>query len=487
VRAIIVFLAAVALCCPGILLSASWMDYVSTQDEQAAWASTVRGVIRGKTGIAVMQASASESYNFQPLLHSLAAVKGTRDLILPVGGLGSGRRADVVDSYIRMIRYDGGKRWRRLIHQQTREVAARFPGQHVYWQVGNEINSWHFGTSLSGWTDSDEDVSYDPIENIRMLQWDDPDERSQRKEERKQSKNQLKKFNRNNSDVISLYVEYFLAPTAEAIMDARAGGADFGERIKIVLGTIANSHNARAQTWLDSLLNYRIKGEFAPKLAGRKVSEVVDIIALHYMVSSPGPDWHSALRKMYGNWLGNGSITGIWSTEEIGKKRAMSNLGGASAISVLSRYTSLWNELGIDPSQGRVNFWGWNLGNAGTRADDAMQTLMRLVGDTPLTSVAEGDVILQSGGKPESYFFKTAKGQLVLVQFSANQRKSSVFNGFKTPWVGEPPSGITLIVFSASGQHEPEHEVTLENGWLTVSTPAVLSPRDAIMVVVDRD
>ena len=485
-RLVVSLLVILAVSFPGTVVSSSWQDYVSAQDEEVVWANTVRGVIRGKSGMAALQRSAGETYDFQPLLQSLATVTDTKDLILPVGGLGSGRRQDLVDNYIRMIRFDNGERWRRLVLEQTTAVAARFLQRDVYWQIGNEINSWHYGATMSSWADSDETVIGDPLEDIHRMKWDDPDERTQRKEERKQSRNLLKKLKRNNSDVIPLYVEYFLAPTAQAIIEAREHKPEYGSRIKIILGTIANSHSARAQSWLDNLLNYRIRGEFAAQLAGRRVSDVVDIIALHYMVSSPGPEWRDALRSLYGGWLGSGSISGIWSTEEIGKKRATSNHGGAAAISVLSRYIDLWHELGVNPSQGRVNFWGWNLGDSGTRAGDAMHALMSLVGDTQLTPLPEGEVSLYSTGDFEPYFFKTTQGKLVLVQFTADKGRRSSFNGFQIKWGDEGEPRVRAIVFGAGGQAEIEAEVKVENGLLTVNTPAVLSTREVILVIVDH-
>ncbi len=441
---------------------------------------------RGETGFAVLKASTGQTYDFQPLLQSLAAVTNTKDLILPVGGLGSGRRADLVDNYMRMIRYDKGERWRRLVFEQTTAVAARFPQRQVYWQIGNEINSWHYVETMSSWVGSEEIVTRDPIDDIRLMQKKDRGDRTQRRQENKQFKHQLKKLKRNNDDVISLYAEYFLAPTAQAIINARKQNPAYENRIKIVLGTLANAHNERAISWLESLLNYRIRGDYSAQLAGRKVSEFVDVIALHYMVSSPGPEWRTALRDLYGRWLGKGSIRGIWSTEEIGRKRALAGAGGSTAISVLSRYTDLWHELGITPCQGRVNFWGWNLGDSGTQAGDAMQTLMGLVGDTQLIPMNEGEVVLQSTGDFEPYFFKTTQGKIVIVEFAKDKNRHFSFRGFQTKWPGESKPKVKVIVFGQHGQDEIKADLKLEDGLLTVSTADELSSRDVILVIVDR-
>ena len=154
---------------------------------------------------------------------------------------------------------------------------------------------------------------------------------------------------------------------------------------------------------------------------------------------------------------------------------------------MLSRYTDLWNELGIDPLQGRVNFWGWNLCDSGTRAGDAMQTLMKLVGDTQLTPMPEGEITLHSTGDYESYFFQTTQGKLVIVQFAANKKSRFSFQGFQTKWQGEREPRVEVIVFNERGQDKLEPELKLANGLLTVSTADVLSTRDVILVVVDCD
>ncbi len=486
-RVTISLLVIMAVSFPGIVMSSSWNDYLSSQDDEVDWAKTVRGVARGETGLAVLKGSGSETYNFQPLLQSLATVTSTKDLIVPVGGLGSGRREDLVDNYMRMIRYDTGQRWRRLIFEQTMAVATRFPQRQVYWQIGNEVNSWHYVETISSWVDSDEIVSRDPLEDIRLMQREDPAEKTRRRQESKEIKRQLKKtIGRNNSDVIPLYVEYFLAPAAQAIINARKQKPEYENRIKIVLGTIANSHNEHARSWLEDLLNYRIRGDYSTQLAGRKVSDVVDIIALNYMASSWGPEWRTAMRGLYGEWLGKGRIRGIWSTEEIGRKRATGGVGGATAISVLSRYLDLWHELGINPCQGRVNFWGWNLGDKETQAGDAMQTLMGLVGDTQLIPMNEGEVVLRSTGDYEPYFFKTNQGKMVIVAFAADKKRSFRFRGFHTKWQGEKEPQVKVIVFGQHGQNELEPELTLKNGLLTVSTRDVLSRGDVILVIVDR-
>ena len=472
---------------PGIVVSSTWQDYLSTQDGEADWANTVRGAARGKTGLAILKGSTGETYNFLPLLESLEKVTSTKDLIMPIGGLGSGRRQDLMDNYMRMIRYDDGKRWRRLVSEQVTAVAARFPQRDAYWQIGNEINSWHFVESMSPWKDSTEIVSNDPIEDIRLMERGSKDERKSRREDRKKSKGNLKKLKRNNSIVIPLYVEYFLAPTALAIMDARKQAPESAGRIKIVLGSIANSHSGKARSWLESLLNYEIRGDYAEQLAGMKVSEVINIVALHYMVSGPGSKWRDAFPETYGQWMGKGSINGIWSTEEIGRKRATAGLGGATAIIVLARYTDLWHELGINPQQGRANFWGWKLGDRGTRAGEAMQTLTSLIGDTSLIPNHDQEINWNSTGNYESYIFKTTQDKLVLVQFAADKSSHFGFHGFQTKWNGEGEPRVKVIVFGQRGQQELEPEIILESGILTVNTSNNVSPRDVVLIIVDRD
>jgi len=486
-KSILILLLSMAVSAPcAEVPQATWEDYLSTQDGEAEWANTVRGMSRGNSGTGVLRVSTSEAFNFQPLLQSVAQVTGTKDLILPVGGLGSGRRVDIVDNYMRLIRYDNGERWRRLVFEQTTVVAKSSPQRQIYWQIGNEINSWHFLETLEPWLDSDEVVTRDPVEDNRRVRKEDEAERTQRRQKHEKFRRQSKRIERINLDEISLYVEYFLAPTAQAIINARKQDPAYDSRTKIVLGTIANSRNEQARIWLDTLLDYQIRGDYSSQLAGRKVSDVVDIIALHYMASSWGPEWRTSMRGLYEKWLGKGSIRGIWVTEEIGRKRAVAGVGGATAISVLSRYMDLWNELGIDPSQGRVNFWGWNMGDKGTQGSDAMQTFSGLVGDTQLISMAEGEVTLQSTGDYESHIFKTSNEKLLIVAYASEKQGGFRFRGFKTKWNGEKEPQVEVIVFGQQGQTRLEPELTLKNGMLTVSTKDKLTSRDVILVIVDR-
>ena len=130
-----------------------------------------------------------------------------------------------------------------------------------------------------------------------------------------------------------------------------------GVDIPVALGSIAGAYNPNNRKWLDDILSYKITGTYAPTLAGKKVSDIIEIITIHYLVSSDD-DWENSLNGIWDKWIGVGSVRGLWSTEELGKKAGSDGEGAEVAVRVFARYNSWWIKRGIDSEKGLVSFWG---------------------------------------------------------------------------------------------------------------------------------
>ena len=129
-----------------------WTAYFGTQDRVATWTNLVRGIGRGRTGIALSRLpldSLADVPGFAFLLGEIEQVIATRDLIIPVGGLGSGITKARIDGYMEVLKPNDATRWSELVYAQAMAV-GRLPNarDRVYWQIGNEINTKKMGQAL---------------------------------------------------------------------------------------------------------------------------------------------------------------------------------------------------------------------------------------------------------------------------------------------------------------------------------------------------
>jgi hypothetical protein len=352
----------------GSIKPVPWTAYFSTQDRFADWASAVRGIGRGQTGLPNSKvAPYIQDLSTAPLL--------SKKILLPVGGLDSGRGQAQVEAFLNQVKRDRAKTWKKIVYDQAIAL-TKVPGgsSRIAWQIGNEINSKKMAENIHDW-------AKDGKENLSP----------------------------NDESIIPYYVEYYLAPTVEAIRKASQDSLGSDNRILIVLGSIANAYNPNSRLWLDRLLKYRVKGTYAKSLADRSVAELVNIIAVHYLVSSVDESWQPALDDLWNRWIGKGRVVGLWSTEELGKKRAMNGEGASTTLKVAARYLHWWGVRGIQPEAGRVSFWGWRLsGNPGTSGNDGMQSLYKFLGDSPVREINKG-LDVESERPMETYLFQSVK------------------------------------------------------------------------------
>lgn len=278
-------------------------------------------------------------------LASIAATLAERDIIMQIGGMGSAKRDgddpgtvnELFRDYMDSVIMDDGAEWRENVKSRAIEVANIVPDdRNLYWQIGNEINS-------SSYSD-----------NIQLY------------------------FNDSSVATIPVYVEYFLAPTLQALQEAAQAS---GKPVKAALGSVANFSSDSSRDFLNSLMNYQIEGNMAPALAGRQVAELVQLITLHYHMNTGTPEdpeaWRTALEELTATWV-NGAVEGVWTTEEVGIIAAQEGAGAGTALRVMSRYLHWISDNRYTNTQSAFFFFGTTDGPQGQRIDDVMDQVRNL-------------------------------------------------------------------------------------------------------------
>jgi len=193
-------------------------------------------------------------------------------------------------SFLDLIQDGGVEVFQQAIRDQVEALAPLDPsGKRIVYQLGNEIATTSMSEGLRLWatgrgiTIPGAAMDYDP-------------------------------------EFISYYVEYQLAPTVAAMLEASATAYGDPNKVTIVLGSVNNGGSAEGKAWLDALLDYTVKGTFAPSLADKRVYELIDIASVHYIGGT------SKIEPSWDKWAGVGTISGLWTTEEVGIRAARESL-----------------------------------------------------------------------------------------------------------------------------------------------------------------
>lgn len=287
--------------------------------------------------------------------------------------------------------------------------------------------------------------------------------------------------------IIPLYVEYYLAPGVEALRSASQSVYGDPARIHVMLGSLANARHPRSQRWFDQLLDYTVKGDYAKSLAGRKVYEIVDTLSIHYLVTAPDDGWSEIMDTMNRKWVGRGSVRSIWSTEELGAKRAQAGQGASTALRVTSRYLDWWLRHGWTAEQGHCFFWGAEMGRAGTRATDSLSALFEFTGQSALSRLPGAET-----GELESYLFGVA-GDRKRVLIAA-PRDRLLGGGVTLNWANIPAAGWSgavrarLLHYSPEGMQLIPGSVTANAGGfrITPQKPVEVREGSALLILLER-
>ena len=421
-RHLIRLLAFTLICAPTGWAEAAWTDYFGAHYDAASWAGSLRDPggpgrfgywfpsARNDRRLTSPDSGSAEEIRAQ-------VVRG--DVVLNVGGVGSGRDPEMVGGFIKGVRADLGATWKRELAERVRRV-ARIPGaaEHVYWQFGNEINGPRIVENLAKGSGMGGGGGFEGA----------------------------------MAASIQPYVEYFLAPGVEAVRMASREVYGDPLRIHVMLGSLANARHPRSINWYEQLLDYTIKGDYAPSLAGRKVYEIVDSLSIHYLVSSPDDGWSDVLDSLSAKWVGKGGVRRIWATEELGVRRAQGGYGAATAVKVAARYLDWWQRHGWPADRGHCFFWGAEMGRTGTRATDALGLLAEFTGPANLNRVP-----LQGQEGMETYLFSVdgdRKRVLVVSPRGGLRLGSARFQSLAIPTNGWGGARGRAFVFSANGTEQ---------------------------------
>lgn len=287
--------------------------------------------------------------------------------------------------------------WKKFVEKKALDYIAAEKdtknnpnGNKISWQIGNEINnqtnsqglrSWfvqwrkvHNKTDDPNWGLLGTPSRWKEYKNASWLNDEFHCEKDKDGNEKKKSSWALCTTKRNDETLIPYYVEYELAPTIEILLAVKK---ETGRDFDVSLGSIATARYADSRDWLNKIMNYSIKGIYAPSLKGKKVIDlfgsdgVMDHVSIQYLatfdyhqsseVINPAyvdGSWESALNEIYDKWIKTGKIKGIWVTEEVGNKDIISS-GRAQpvAIKVFSRYMHWWLEKSLPPRDNLVAFF----------------------------------------------------------------------------------------------------------------------------------
>lgn len=381
-------------------------------------------------------------------------------------GLGSGRVQSSVNDFMNQVEVDGGAAWKSEVTTKAQALIAAHTGNvhQAYWQIGNEINSRHFGNGAQNVSNTDNmgtmrdwAVSKGYAYPHPLAPQDGADGTTD---------------GRNDRGYIPYFVEYFMAPAIEALNEVNATVTP-ENRIKILSGSIANAATEGARTlWVPELMNYTIQGTYAPTLAGRKVKEMVEVLTVHYLMG--GASSQTLLDEYYSNWVfaPGATITGVWATEEIGVQAADQGFGAINALQVFSRYLDVWLGGNLTSQQGALTFFGTN--NAGDHAvnpiyplqsvkpDYAMAKLSEFVPSATTSFRAFVEVPATDAGLPvETLAFETADGAKRVVFVSPMSTSAHTLGSLTMEggsWAGNSVTA-TARLFTRTGDSVPAASV----------------------------
>jgi len=425
-------------------INISWTAYLGSQDKIADWSKTVRGIGRHKTGMSLLEAPSL----ITSLKESVQEVIATNNIIIPTSGFGAN-----MSEFLNFIYSGNDSLWKATIRFQIDSLAPLTDSANqIFYQQGNEITKNSISEAIHIWADS---IGI-PIDGTPMTR---------------------------DEAVIPFYVEYNLAPTTEAIKSASLANYGDKDAIPIVLGSIGNASNSQARSWLDSLLNYIIKGTYAPTLAGKKVYEIVNIITVHYIAGD-----HAYLDEIWGKWNGVGTIEGIFTTEEIGRGAGDGGIGAARAIRLFGRYATWYYQNNMTPAQGRYSIWGWGLEgeNPQTSADEGFKTIKAFLSEESVIPVPETLIInSQQPNDVEGYLLQSGLGNKRIITLSALDKTTPLVEGISmgTQEFGSSVSA-EMHLFNKTGHFIINLGSVIADSLITITFPEPVDLSDAASLLI---
>lgn len=416
------------------------------------WAGWQRSWLTSMTGYSLIAAPERADALEQKLSERLPQGQ----LLIPITGYS--RNIERMAEFLNLIYSGNQQAWYDAISLQVATVASHpDSADTVAYQLGNEITVETVSQALRAWA-ADNNITVPG--NARAY----------------------------DSETIPYYVEFYLAPAVQAARAASLTSYGHADAARIVLGSLGDGGTAEARQWLDELLNYQIVGTYAGALSGQRVYEVIDTVSVHYIGNT------SNIEPIWNDWVGQGRIDSLWTTEEIGSRSATNGEGAGRAIRTLADQLHWLYSKDLTPADGRVAFYDWDVNgpNDATSAATSVAALYDFFGDTPFsteeTEVALGDeqlvftrVRLTSTLDPN----KRARAYWT-EEVSAPHSISEIALSF-ADWNGS--ADIELTHFSPSGPRSEQHQLSISNGaaQLVLNQPAVINGRGhAILITAHK-
>lgn len=366
----------------------TWTKYLSTsRADTPVWAKTLRNTFSAQQlGAQLAQGDVIGTIggpnDFDPTLGKAEAALGAYILQLQQGGLAS-YQAKVYAAALDAIAFE------------------KSSGNTVYWLLGNEINSKAHSASWDAYADGEQtgranDLTYIPA-----------------------------------------FAEYFLGPLVETLLRVEA---DTGADIHMMMGSIANGSGTAQRAWATALLEYKFVGTYAPSLAGKRVADLMEYLAIHYSITDD--NWEDTL-DFYSAWKGKSAVRGIMDTEEIGNQAMDRGAAQYQALLGFSRTLHWVAKNDRSALDFRMNYWS----EGQDYANEAMTLLHGFLGDTTLAEMTAPTVT--STGTTETYAFKV-DGKRVLFVFTGMQDSVTLTNVQFAAQSNTATAAGSMYVFDAS-------------------------------------
>lgn len=219
--------------------------------------------------------------------------------------------------------------------------------QFVYLQIGNEINGIH---------------SFDPrnfkskIKQKGVTFWD--------------------YFN--TEQTLKDYAEFMLAPGIQVIRKVSQDAYNDPHKLKILSGSVANIFNPKSRDWAQKMLDYRFEGTAVSQIKGKLVSDEIDILTVHYAMAHKQS--HKVLDELRERFLLTNKVTGIWITEDHGRR-------GNGPVDITRRSVQFLHWITrhqLSSMQSRICWWGTGLKKAGGKPIVAIKQLGQIFGNSQL-------------------------------------------------------------------------------------------------------
>lgn len=387
-----------------------------------------------------------------------------RYTVVTVGGVTTGNAAVFLDS---MNTTAGRDTYRLALHNRIDAIRtlAHASGweQKVYFQFGNEIqNTNGYYGAVCNWLTSNATNNCDL-----------------------------------ETQFVPTYVERYLAPGVSYLEEKSQALYGRPDAIRMVLGSLVNLTNR--ETFLNALLNYQVKGEYAPSLAGKFVYELIDTISIHYTIG--GSTWRTGLDNFRNTYVPGGVPIGrvhrVWATEEVGANAAEQGYGMAAALHGIARYLSWWQANDMGPDDGHMFVWGADIDSptAGTctgctSVDSDMPVLTGFTGNRALLAQTSNLSTLTASANVEMHeFVVEGVDKRVVILFSSDLLTANITSASLnlSGWSGKSVS-IGAYHFATQGPVPIlATPIASTAGMvpLDVSLPVTVGGHDAVLLLIE--